>query len=57
MEIRVSQVRSYDQRFWLMEGKKKEKEDYNQQSELEERSGELKKNEIKEPNWKPRSRN
>jgi hypothetical protein len=35
MQIRASHARSYDQRFWLMEGKKKVKEDYNHQPEFE----------------------
>jgi hypothetical protein len=33
----LSEKASYDQRFWLMKGKQKEREDYNQQSKLEER--------------------
>ena len=45
------------QGFWLMKGKKKEKEDYNQQSELEERGEELRRSETEEELELPQSSN
>jgi uncharacterized cysteine cluster protein YcgN (CxxCxxCC family) len=40
---------------WQTGGKTKEKEDYNQRPELEERGEELRRSKIKETNWKPHS--